>query len=216
MRYSFFAILSFALCGAASMVVQAQAQNASAKSVQNDTITVAFNGRLSTFCRLKPDADPATRIREVTARELKIATVEAGGATIHLDWSRSRKILNELIFSSLDLGDGGPNPSVQAKITGQRVWVLSAARACLCPSDSESALQLALKAELKVTPDFELIDGRWPSILEKQHLPFVSHAALKGYNDVMWTEIEHRHGKGARQRVEQQASEMEPMLRNEK
>jgi hypothetical protein len=33
-------------------------------------------------------------------------------------------------------------------------------------------------------------------------MPFVSHAAWKGYNDVMWTEIEHRHGKGTRQRVE--------------
>ncbi len=63
-------------------------------------------------------------------------------------------------------------------------------------------MQLALKAELKVSPDYELIDGRWPSIVEKQYMPFVSHAALKGYNDVMWAEIEHRHGKEARQRVE--------------
>lgn len=97
-----------------------------------------------------------------------------------------------------------------------RIWVLSQARACLCPSDSESALQLALKAELKVSPDYELIDGRWPSIVEKQHILFVSHAALKGYNDVMWTEIEHRNGKGTRQRVEKRASEIEPKLRNEK
>ncbi len=97
-----------------------------------------------------------------------------------------------------------------------RIWVLSAARACLCPSDSESSLQLALKAELKVSPDYELIDGRWPSIVEKQYMPFVSHAALNGYNDVMWAEIEHRHGKGARQRVEKRASEIEPTLRNEK
>lgn len=97
-----------------------------------------------------------------------------------------------------------------------RIWVLSAARACSCPSDAESALQLALKAELKISADYELIDGRWPSIVEKQYIPFVSHAALKGYNDVMWTEIEHRHGKEARQRVEKRASQMEPTLRNEK
>ena len=96
-----------------------------------------------------------------------------------------------------------------------RVWVLSEARGCLCPSDSESALQLALKAELKVPSDYEFIDGHWPGILEKQHLPFVSHAALKGYSDVMWTEIEHQHGKGTRQRVEKRASETEPKLRNE-
>lgn len=61
-----------------------------------------------------------------------------------------------------------------------RIWVLSAARACLCPSDSESALQLAWKAELKVSPEYELIDGRWPGLVEKQHMPFVSPAALKG------------------------------------
>ncbi len=32
----------------------------------------------------------------------------------------------------------------------------------------------------------------------------------------MWTEIEHRNGKGTRQRVEKRASEIEPKLRNEK
>ena len=101
-------------------------------------------------------------------------------------------------------------------IAENRIWVLSAARACLCPSDSESALQLALKAELQVSPDYELIDDRWPSIVEKRYIPFVSHAALKGYNDVMWAELEHRFGNGTRQRVEKRAKEIEPTLRNEK
>ena len=101
-------------------------------------------------------------------------------------------------------------------IAENRIWVLSAARACLCPSDAESAMQLALKSELNISPDYELIEGHWPNIVENQYMPFVSHAALKGYNDVMWTEIEHRHGKGARQRVEKRAIEFEPKLRNEK
>ena len=57
-----------------------------------------------------------------------MATVESGGTTIHLDWSRSPKIRNELLDSSrlgdgrLWFGDGGPNPTVQAKITGRMVF----------------------------------------------------------------------------------------------
>jgi hypothetical protein len=122
MRYAVFTNLAFGGCLAISLVAQAQGPVAYPKAIQPDSITVAFSGRLSTLCRLKPDADPATQSREVAARDLKIAAVEAGGTTIHLDWSRSQKIHNELILSSVDFGDGGPNSGVQATVTGRMVF----------------------------------------------------------------------------------------------
>ena len=122
MRYPVLNTFAFCVYVAMSLVAQAQAPISCQKTVQTDAITVAFTGRLSIVWRLKPDADPTTQFCELAARDLVIATVEAGGTTIHLDWSRSQKIVNELLYSSMDFGDGGPNPSVQAKVTGRMVF----------------------------------------------------------------------------------------------
>jgi hypothetical protein len=131
-----------------------------------------------------------------------------GPASLNMEQNDDKAIQEK---QKTDLQDlvRGMNAAV-ADIAVGRIWVLFSARACSCPSDSESALQMALKAELSVSPDYELIDGQWPSIPGKQYSSFVSHAALNGYNDVMWDEIEHRYGKGTRQRVEKRASEMNP------
>lgn len=122
MRYAALACLAFSLCGVTSWVARAQEPVAVREAVQADGITAAFTGRLSILYRFKPDADPATQFLEVAAKDLRIATVEAGGTTIHLDWSRSDKIRRELIASSGAFGDGGPASSVQARVTGRMVF----------------------------------------------------------------------------------------------
>ena len=122
MRSTVLTCLAFALCQAACVVAQALEPVASPKPVQLDGITVAFTGRLGILYAFKPDADPATQFLEVAANDLRMATVEAGGTTIHLDWNQSDKIRNELLFAAGDSGDGGPNPGVQAKVTGRMVF----------------------------------------------------------------------------------------------
>lgn len=122
MRYAHLAYLAFVLSVATCLIAQAQEPVAPQKAVQPEGITAAFTGRLSVLYSFKPDADPATQSLEVAGKDLSMATVEAGGTTIHLDWSRSHKIRNELLFSSSDFGDGGPASSVQAKVTGQMVF----------------------------------------------------------------------------------------------
>ena len=110
-----------ALCPATSLVAQAQRPIAATKA-DHDGITVAFSGRLDIGALLKPDADPATQLLEVAAYDLKSAAVESGGTMIWLDWNQSHKIRNELLSSIKYFGDGGPNPSVQAKVSGRMVF----------------------------------------------------------------------------------------------
>lgn len=111
-----------ALCPATCLVAQAQRPIAATKADQHDGITVAFSGRLDIGALLKPDADPATQLLEVAAYDLKSAAVESGGTMIWLDWNQSHKIRNEILSSIKYFGDGGPNPSVQAKVSGRMVF----------------------------------------------------------------------------------------------
>lgn len=120
---------------ATCLVGQAQRPIAAAKADQTG-ITVAFSGRLDIGAWLKPDADPATQLFEVAAHDLNSAAVESGGTMIWLDWNQSHKICNELLSSSKYFGDGGPNPSVQAMVSGRMVFkpLKEVARHILPPS----------------------------------------------------------------------------------
>ena len=122
MRLVVVACLALALCGAPRRVLDAHEPTAHPDAVAPEGIVVVLNGPLSVGGTFKPDADPVTQFLEVAAKDLTIATVEAGGTTIHLDWSRSPKIRNELLASSSWVGDGGPNPAVHAEVTGRMVF----------------------------------------------------------------------------------------------
>jgi len=122
MRSTLLACLAFGLFAATCCIVKSQEPAASRDAVAPGKITVAFSGPLLAMSSLKPRADPAMQALKVAAQDLRMATVKAGGTSIYLDWSRSHKIRNELLASSLWFGDGGPNATIHAKVTGWMVF----------------------------------------------------------------------------------------------
>ncbi len=122
MRSTLLACLAFSVCAATCCIVKSQEPASSTDAVPPSGITVAFSGPLYVMTTLKPDIDPARLFLDVAAQDLKMATVDSGGTTVHLDWSRSDKLRDELIAPSSWFGDGGPNSKVHATVTGRMVF----------------------------------------------------------------------------------------------
>ena len=122
MRSTLLACLAFGICAATCGLLKSEEPTRPADVVPPSTITVALSGRLQVMTALKPDIDPAQLFPDVVAQDLGMATVDSGGTKIHLDWSRSEKIRDELMAPLSWFGDGGPNPTVHATVTGVMVF----------------------------------------------------------------------------------------------
>ncbi|MEQ9588052.1 MAG: hypothetical protein RJS97_08870 [Parvibaculaceae bacterium] len=98
-----------------------------------------------------------------------------------------------------------------ADIENNQLWILNEVRARDGLSGQACSLQLTLSRELHMpTDDGISIDPNvpHPSILDQDVYAFAMPLAVfRGYNDVMWAEIEHRHGVGTRKRIESLAAE---------
>ena len=120
MRYSILALLIMTVCATIGLAGDLSTTSRPTEQPSLDGITVHLAGPLRTSFSFNPDADPAAQFKEVAAKELEAASVKAGGTTIHLDWSRSDKIRDELLWWSVP--HHGDVRIVQAEVTGQMVF----------------------------------------------------------------------------------------------
>lgn len=94
-------------------------------------------------------------------------------------------------------------------IENNRIWILNGRRSQDGDSGQPLFLQSKLEEELGILAD----DGTTfdsnrphPSVLDEAgYARTMPLAVIKGYNDVMWAEIEHRYGSGTRTRIEKLA-----------
>jgi hypothetical protein len=75
-------------------------------------IAVKFSGPLELGSSMNADAD----FQDLSARKLTDADVIAGGTTIHLDWSRSSRIRDELLWWTIPRAGDARSP--YAEVTG--------------------------------------------------------------------------------------------------
>ena len=98
-----------------------------------------------------------------------------------------------------------------ADIENNRLWILNELRSRDGASGQPCSLQSALARELKIPADNGYsIDPQVPrpSILDQDTFALMMPlAAIRGYNDIMWAEIEHRYGDGTRKRIESLAAQ---------
>ena len=100
----------------ASSAAEAGAENAQTTDPPHGSIVVHLKGGLSVSATLKPGSRP----QDDAACELTSATVHAGGTVIELDWSRSNKIRDELLWWRLPRH--GDLRQVQAEVTGRMIF----------------------------------------------------------------------------------------------
>lgn len=109
------------LCsGVACLAEDAHRPVGAVSPVQPNTIAVQLSGSLSTVFVVRSDDHSASQSSDVAAQELKLATITAGGTTVHLDWSRSPKIGDELLWWSHPRAGDSRGP--HAEVTGQMVF----------------------------------------------------------------------------------------------
>ena len=93
-----------------------------------------------------------------------------------------------------------------ADIERNQLWILNEVRARVDPSGQSCSLQLTLARELHIATDYgnsTYSNVPHPSILDQDVYAIVMPlAVIRGYNDVMWAEIEHRYGAGTRKRIQ--------------
>jgi hypothetical protein len=98
-----------------------------------------------------------------------------------------------------------------ADIENNRPWILNELRSRAGASGQSCSLQSTLARELNIPADngfsFDPQLPR-PSILDQDTFALmIPLAAIRGYNDIMWAEIEHRFGAGTRKQIESLAAE---------
>ena len=93
--------------------------NARTTAPPHGSIVVHLRGRLSVTTAVEPGGRP----QDDAACELTSATVHAGGTVIELDWSRSDRIRDELLWWRLPRH--GDLRQVQAEVTGRMVFMPS-------------------------------------------------------------------------------------------
>lgn len=120
MRNPVVAYVAVLCSGMACLAEDAHRPIGAVSPVQPNTIAVQLSGPLSTVFVVRSDADPASQSSDVAAQELKLATITAGGTTVHLDWSRSPKIGDELLWWSHPRAGDSRGP--HAEVTGQMVF----------------------------------------------------------------------------------------------
>ena len=98
-----------------------------------------------------------------------------------------------------------------ADIESNRLWILSELRSRDGASGQPCSLQSTLARELNIPVDNGYaVDTKVqrPSILDQDAFALMMPlVAIRGYNDIMWAEIEHRYGAGTRKRIESLAAE---------
>jgi hypothetical protein len=94
-------------------------------------------------------------------------------------------------------------------IENNRLWILNGRRSQDGDSGQPLFLQSKLEEELGIpTDDGTTFDSNrpHPSVLDEAgYAKTMPLAVIKGYNDIMWAEIEHRYGSGTRTRIEKLA-----------
>ena len=98
-----------------------------------------------------------------------------------------------------------------ADIENNQLWILNEVRARSAARGQPCSLQSTLARELHMSTDDGIsIDPNvpHPSILDQDvYMLVMPLAVIRGYNDIMWVEIEHRYGAGTRKRIESLAAE---------
>ena len=93
MRYAIVSSCVLAVGGAVCLADDNEVRQQPTGSTQSSAIDVKFSGRLTTSTVSKPGA--------AGPEELSSAEVHAAGTVVHLDWSRSQKIRDELLWWSV-------------------------------------------------------------------------------------------------------------------
>lgn len=120
-RYAIAACFLIAICGVSSFADDTENDSGRTPPESSDSIPasfsgppifVKFSGPLELGSSMSADADS----QDLSARTLTDADVIAGGTSIHLDWSRSSRIRDELLWWTI--ARAGDARSPYAEVTG--------------------------------------------------------------------------------------------------